>query len=56
MPQIEMDIQQVTQAYFGSPTLDDLRRAERLTVHDERAYTCLQSLFHGPPMWTNDDF
>ena len=56
LPQVEMDIRQATQAFFGSPTLEDIRRAERLTVHDEAGYRCLQTLFHGPPMWINDDF
>ena len=54
--QVEMDIRQVAQAFFGSPTLDDLRRSERLTVHDEAGYRGLQVLFEGPPMWINDDF
>jgi len=54
--QVEMDIRQATQAFFGSPTLDGLHRAERLTVHDERGYHSLQNLFDGPPMGINDDF
>ncbi len=55
-PQVEMDMRQVTQAFFCAPTLDDLRRAERLNIHDEAGYNCLKSLFQGPPMWINDDF
>jgi len=54
--QVEMDIRQATQAFFGAPTLDDLRLAECLTVHDEEGYLCLQHLLSGPPMWINDDF
>jgi predicted acetyltransferase len=55
-PQVEMDIRQATQAFFGAPNLDDLRRAECLTIHDECGYRCLQRLLDGPPMWINDDF
>jgi predicted acetyltransferase len=54
--QVEMDIRQAAQAFFGSPTLDDLRLSDRLTVHDEAGYACLQTLFAGPPMWINDSF
>ncbi|MCW3100651.1 MAG: GCN5-related N-acetyltransferase [Chthonomonadaceae bacterium] len=54
--QVEMDIRQATQAFFGAPTLEDLRRADRITVHDESGYGRLQRLSDGPPMWINDDF
>ena len=55
-PDVEMDIQALTQAYFGTPTLADLRRAERLTIHNEQAFEQLELLLDGPPMWINDGF
>lgn len=55
-PDLTMDIRHATQAYFGSPCLYDLRRAELLAVHNEAGYGVLQHLFAGLPMWTNDDF
>ena len=55
-PDLEMDIQALTQAYFGTPSVADLRRAERLTIHSEPAFEQLAQLFAGPPMWINDGF
>ncbi len=55
-PDMEMDIQALTQAYFGTPSLSDLRRAERLTIHSEQAFEQLARLLDGPPMWINDGF
>lgn len=55
-PQIAMDIQALSQAYFGTPTVSELRAADRLIVRDEAAYHSLATLFDGPPMWMNDHF
>ena len=55
-PDVVLDIQALSQAYFGTPTLSDLRRADRLTVHSEPGYELLRSLLDGPPMWVNDGF
>lgn len=55
-PQVSLDIQALTQAYFGTPDLDEVRRAERLTVHDEAGYVLLRDLLAGPPMFINDGF
>jgi len=55
-PQVSMDIQALSQAYHGMPTLEMLRSAERLTVHDEAGFAALQQLLDGPPMWMNDGF
>jgi predicted acetyltransferase len=55
-PQVSLDIQAFTQGYFGTPTLDLLRRAERLTVHDEPGYLALRNLLAGPPMAIYDGF
>ena len=55
-PQLELDIQALSQAYHGTPTLDTLRAAERLTIHDEAGFTTLKQLLDGPPMWMSDSF
>lgn len=55
-PQITLDIQALSQAYFGTPSVPELRAADRLTVHEEAGYTALRDLLAGPPMWMNDDF
>jgi len=55
-PQVSMDIQALSQAYFGTPDLDALRRAERLMVYNEPGYALLRAFLDGPPMWMNDDF
>ena len=55
-PDLEMDIQALTQAYFGTPSVADLRRAERFTIHNEQAAEQLAQLLDGPPMWINDGF
>ena len=55
-PQVSLDIQALSQAFYGTPTLDELRAAHRLTVHDEIGYQALRSLLTGPTMWTVDGF
>jgi predicted acetyltransferase len=55
-PQVGLDIQALTQGYFGTPTLDSVRQSERLTVHDEGGYTLLRDLLAGPPMAIFDAF
>jgi len=54
--QIALTIQSLSQAYYGTPTLDEIRAAEKLTVHDETAYASLRTLLAGPPMWTVTHF
>ena len=56
VPQVSLDIQAMSQAYFGTPTLDSVRFAERLTVHDEAGYIALRALLAGPPMAIYDGF
>ena len=53
---IAVDIQALTQAYFGTPSVADLRRAERITIHNEQAAEQFAQLLDGPPMWINDGF
>ena len=55
-PQISLDIRALSQAYFGTPTVAEIRAADRMTVHDETGYKALVDLFEGPPMWMNDSF
>lgn len=55
-PQIHMDIQAFSQAFFGSPNADALRANERLAVEDETAFSALAACLDGPPMWMNDHF
>ncbi len=55
-PQLSLDIQAMSQAYFGSPTLDAIRQADRLQVHDEQGYQAFQNLMRGATMWMNDEF
>ena len=55
-PQISLDIQAFSQAYFGTPTLDAIRFADRIHVHDEAGYRAFADLFRGPVMWIKDGF
>lgn len=56
VPDIRMDIQAFSQAYWGTPSLSDLRRAGRLDVEDERALVFLMSILPSTPVWLADDF
>jgi predicted acetyltransferase len=55
-PQLSMDIQALSQAFYGAPNLLALRHAERVTVQDERGLTALHTLLDGPLPFTNDGF
>ena len=55
-PDVECDIQAITQAYYGFPTLDSVRAAGRLCVHNEDGYNVLSRLLSGPIVWLNDHF
>ena len=55
-PQVAMSIQSLSQAYYGTPKLDEIRVAEKLTVYDEAGYVALRALLAGPPMWTATHF
>ncbi len=54
--QVSLDIRALSQAYFGIPTLAEIRAADRLTVHDEAGYKALADLLEGPPTWMNNSF
>lgn len=55
-PQVSLDIQALSQALWGEPSLDVLRRAGRVDVRDEAGYRFLQALL--PPACVHcwDDF
>ncbi len=55
-PDVTIDIQALTQAYLGGPTLADLRAVGRIDVDDERGFIALSQLLAGPPAWCNDGF
>jgi predicted acetyltransferase len=55
-PDIECDIQAITQAYYGYPDLNSVRAAGRISVHSEEGYDLLNSLLAGPTVWLNDHF
>ena len=55
-PDVSVDIQALSQALWGQPSLAALRRAGRITVHDERGFAFLEALL--PPACVHcwDDF
>jgi predicted acetyltransferase len=55
-PGAEMDIQALTQAYWGTPSLPDLRQWDRLVVHDETQFGFLSRLLPASAAWLHDDF
>jgi len=55
-PDVSCDIQALTQAYYGEPGLREVRKAGRVVINSERAYTLLAQLLDGPLMWLNDHF
>lgn len=55
-PQLSLDIQALSQAFYGAPNLPMLRNAGRLTVQDERGLTALHTLLDGHLPFTNDGF
>ncbi len=55
-PQVTLGIAALTQAYFGTPSLTELRAADQLTVHSESGFSALRDMLNGPPMWINDGF
>ncbi len=55
-PQISLDIQAFSQAFFGVPNAQALRESDRLQVHDEAAFARFAALLSGPPVFLNDDF
>src|SRR5205823_2265863 len=54
-PQVTVEIQGLSQAFFGTPALDVLRAHRQLQVDEERGYEALRDLLAGPPMWSCGD-
>ena len=50
-PQVFVDIQAFSEAFFGALTPASLRHRDRLQVHDEAGFHALCHLLAGPPMW-----
>ena len=53
---LAIHIRTFSQAFFGTPTPDELRRADLIHVTDERSFRAFRDCLSGPPMWTNDFF
>jgi len=53
---VALDIQALTQAYWGCPSLQDLRRWDRLEVRSESQFEALSGLLPPTPVWLHDDF
>jgi predicted acetyltransferase len=53
---VSLDVAALSQAYWGTPSLLDLRRARRLEVSDEAAFDFLARLLPPSPVWLADDF
>jgi len=55
-PQVALDIRELSQAYFGTPSLAELHREDAIDVRDATGFASLAALLEGPPMWMNDPF
>jgi predicted acetyltransferase len=55
-PGVRLDIQALTQAYWGTPSLEDLLKWERLSVQDEEQFKVLCALLPASNVWLYDDF
>ena len=55
-PGVSLDIQALSQAYWGQPSLDLLRAAGRLTVGDEAQYQVLSRLMPPAVCYLQDHF
>lgn len=53
---MKLDIQTLSQAYWGSPSLTTLRRAGRITVYDERQFEYLTRLLPATTCYLQDFF
>ena len=53
---VALDIQALTQAYWGTPSLNMLRNAGRIEVNNEAAFAALEKLMPATPVFTFDFF
>lgn len=56
VPGVALDIQALTQAYWGTPSLEELRRWERVEPRDESQFALLARILPSAPAWLHDDF
>jgi len=56
IPGVSLDIQALSQAYWGQPPLDLIRAAGRLTVTDEAQYQVLSQLLPPSVCYLQDGF
>lgn len=54
--QVMMHVRQLAQAFWGTPSLSELRRAGKVQVHEEAGFEVLRQILDGPPMWIDDTF
>lgn len=55
-PHVTLDIQTLSQAFFGSPSLARLRRAGKVQVHDEAGYHLLEGILPAASVMCWDGF
>lgn len=53
---VAMDIQALSQAFWGTPSLPELRLAGRVEVRSEAAWALLSTVLPPAPVFTQDDF
>jgi hypothetical protein len=51
-----MDIQAFSQAFWGTPSLDQIRAAGRIIVRDETAFATLRTILPRATVFTMDFF
>jgi len=56
VPGLSLDVQAFSQAFWGTPSLETLTRAGRVTAANPSAVAWLGRLLSGPPVFTLDDF
>jgi predicted acetyltransferase len=56
VPDLSLDIQAFSQAFWGTPSLATLVGAGRVTARNKNAVAWLDRLLSGPPVFTLDDF
>jgi GNAT superfamily N-acetyltransferase len=55
-PDVQLDIRALSQAFWGTPSLAEIRTAGQITVSDENAYALLSRLLPAFPVFTLDFF
>lgn len=55
-PDVQLDIRALSQAFWGTPSLSEVRSAGQIAVSDENAYALLSRLLPAFPVYTLDFF